>query len=438
MEKTKKIVSILLVLMIAIVIIIVVAVVSIKNSEVGSDYQETEFENNTSNEKLQNSVEEVTNRNEYYAVKNIIGKYAYAIIDGGNQSIYNMLSKEYITDNNINENNVRDVVEKVDLENLSEYQLKNYKLITSIEKMLYIQSEVNIKSFFVYGNFSNNINKDKTNFKIIVQMDSRNNTFSICPTSYTEKKYSDENDLKNYSIDIEQIDENQYNTFSFVNISDTTVINDYITIFKNSLLNLNEESYKLLNEDYKNTKFNNFDEYKKYVNKHLKDLLSINIEKYQKNESDNGIEYICLDNNGNYIILNETSIMKFNIMLDTYTIVLPEFAEKYDKLDNNKKVAMNIEKVVQALNMKDCDYIYENLDETFKKNNYPTIQDFEKYITENYPSKYELEYSTYSEENDIYTQNIILNDTKSEDSKNLTIIMKLKDNYEYVMSFSAE
>ena len=59
MEKTKKIVSILLVLMIAIVIIIVVAVVSIKNSEVGSDYQETEFENNTSNEKLQNSVEEV-------------------------------------------------------------------------------------------------------------------------------------------------------------------------------------------------------------------------------------------------------------------------------------------------------------------------------------------------------------------------------------------
>ena len=130
--------------------------------------------------------------------------------------------------------------------------------------------------------------------------------------------------------------------------------------------------------------------------------------------------------------------MKFSIMLDTYTVPVSDFKEKYDKLDDNKKVAMNIEKVVQALNLKDNQYIYSKLDDTFKMNNFPTVNDFENYININYPSTYDIEYSNYSEENGIYMQDIILKDKNSNTQKENSIIMQLKDNYEFIMSFNVE
>ena len=131
--------------------------------------------------------------------------------------------------------------------------------------------------------------------------------------------------------------------------------------------------------------------------------------------------------------------MDYNVMLDTYTVLIPQFIEKYDKLDNTKKVAMNIDKVVQALNAKDYKYIYNKLDNTFKMNNFPTLNDFKKYINEKYPLTYDLEYSTYNEENGTYVQNIVLKDKENEENtQESSIVMQLKDNYEFVMSFNVE
>lgn len=436
MNNLRKAIIMLLILMLLIITIIIIAISSINKNKEGSDYNDTEFEKDISHEEIKNTISEVTNRNEYYAVKNIIGKYAYAISDGGSQSLCYMLNKEYLDDNKIDEKNVYQVVERLKNENLTEYELNNFKLTINVEKMFYVQSNINIKSFFAYGNFSNNVNSEKIDFKIIVQTDTKNNTFYIYPTSFVEENYSNENDINNYSTNIEQIDRNDYNTFSFVNISDTTIINDYMAKFKNSLVDINEDSYNLLDDEYRKKKFDNCDEYKNYVSKHLNELLSINITKYKKEEKDKETRYICLDANGNYYILNETAIMQFSIMLDTYTVVLPEFADKYDGVNNTRKVGMNVDKVVQALNMKDVKYIYDNLDETFKENNFSTLADLERYINAQYPSTYDLQYSDYSEENGTYIQNIILIDRKTNEQKEVSIIMQLKDNYEFVMSFT--
>ena len=99
---------------------------------------------------------------------------------------------------------------------------------------------------------------------------------------------------------------------------------------------------------------------------------------------------------------------------------------------------MNIEKVIQALNLRDFKYIYNKLDDTFKASNFSTLQNFEIYMNENYPSTYNVEYTTYNQENDIYMQTIILDDKNSDEQKQNTIIMQLKDNYEFVMSFSVQ
>ena len=166
--------------------------------------------------------------------------------------------------------------------------------------------------------------------------------------------------------------------------------------------------------------------------------MTITIDKYKKDVTENGTQYTCIDKNGNYYIFEETTVMKYKVLLDTYTVILPEFAEQYDSLENTKKVAMNIEKIIQALNLRDFKYIYNKLDDTFKANNFSTLEDFEKYMDENYPSIYNVEYTTYNQENETYMQTIILNDKNSDEQKENTIIMQLKDNYEFVMSFNVQ
>jgi hypothetical protein len=45
--------------------------------------------------------------------------------------------------------------------------------------------------------------------------------------------------------------------------------------------------------------------------------------------------------------------MDYKLILDEYTIDLPEFTEKYKKAAPQEKVGMNIEKIISAINNKD-------------------------------------------------------------------------------------
>lgn len=436
MNKIKTLIFVIL----AIIIIIIISLIFLakQRKTQGSDYQDTDFEHDVSNVEINQSVEQVTNRNDYYAVKNIIGKYAYAIVDGGTESVYSMINTDYLDKNRITVNNIIEVIDNVIGSDLSEEQMNDLKLNILIDKMYCKESAVNIRTFFVYGNFSNNVEQNKVAFQIIVEIDSKNNTFYIYPTSYVIQNYQDEKDLESYTTKLTEIPKNDYNTFTFVNVEDTTVINDYLSNFKSLLINDIDSSYELLDQDYKTAKFENIDAYKEYVNNNINYLLTITIDKYKKDVTENGTQYTCIDKNGNYYIFEETTVMKYKVLLDTYTVILPEFAEQYDSLENTKKVAMNIEKIIQALNLRDFKYIYNKLDDTFKANNFSTLEDFEKYMDENYPSIYNVEYTTYNQENETYMQTIILNDKNSDEQKENTIIMQLKDNYEFVMSFNVQ
>ena len=171
--------------------------------------------------------------------------------------------------------------------------------------------------------------------------------------------------------------------------------------------------------------------------------------------------------------------MEFTIKLDSYTIDIPEFIEKYDGGNDQTKVAMNIEKVIQALNNKDYNYIYGKLDETFKRNNFETINKFEEYMKNNFFEKNQIYSGVYSKKGDIYTYELkvkeideeideiideitidegideetdeitnqeideetdeeIIEETDEEDMnlKDVTIIMKLLEDRNFVMSFS--
>ena len=54
----------------------------------------------------------------------------------------------------------------------------------------------------------------------------------------------------------------------------------------------------------------------------------------------------------------ESNITNYEVVLDTYTIDLPEFLEKYNKNSDEIKCGMNIQKLFDAINDEDYSYVY--------------------------------------------------------------------------------
>ena len=119
--------------------------------------------------------------------------------------------------------------------------------------------------------------------------------------------------------------------------------------------------------------------------------------------------------------------------------VCTRFNEIYDKLSDANKVSVNIEKFIKMLNLKDYESAYKLLDSNFKKNNYPSIEAFKKYVEKNL-----FDYSKITTVNNsnktgnYYITSLDLEDGESENirKKQITIIMQLLEGTDFVMSFS--
>ena len=200
-----------------------------------------------------------------------------------------------------------------------------------------------------------------------------------------------------------------------------------------------ENSYNTLDNDYKN-----------YITKNFSTILASSIEKYKINEMENEKEYICIDQYGNYYIFKDNGVMNYTVKFDTYTINTEEFNNKYDNGSEQLKVGMNLEKVFQALNRKDYDYIYGKLDSTFKQNNFKTLEDFEKFAKENFNDINKFEYGKFQEQSGVYIYEILISDAQekvtddkeenneqtSEDKIQKNFVVKLEDNREFKFAFN--
>ena len=92
--------------------------------------------------------------------------------------------------------------------------------------------------------------------------------------------------------------------------------------------------------------------------------------------------------------------------------------------------------------------MYNKLDETFKNNNFDTLEKFEKYVEENIFKKFSVQYTDYEEKGSTYIIKFKMTESMPENftgavrgeivrqTKDITVIMRLKDNRGFVMSFS--
>lgn len=398
---------------------------------------------------IDNKVSVVKIRNDYYVVRTCVNKFymdymsiydveqGYKIIDEETekmikeqkqeniQAIYSMLDSEYIKEREITKENLEIRLEEI---KYSEIDITN---------MYVSKQNENISMYFVYGTLREKNTTNISDFLIMVKTDKLNKTFSIFLEDYMDNKYNNLKIGDTVNLNIENnIGENKYNKYNYKHISDEEYVTDLFNQYKKEMLSNPEIVYSNLDEDYKNERFESEEDFKQYAKDNITKNVAMKIEKYQDEKYDNYTQYTCMDQNGNYYIFRETAPMDYTLILDTYTIDLPEFVEKYEVATTEEKVALNIQKIVEALNARDYKYIYNKLADEFKANYFKSYEDFEEYAEKTFDVENELTFNKYTESENYCTYKITLKGKNKTITK--TIVMKLKEGTNFVMSFNVE
>lgn len=242
---------------------------------------------------------------------------------------------------------------------------------------------------------------------------------------------------------------NEYNEFEFATVTEEELMIKYLEDYKKKALDYPEEAYNLLDILYRNKKFGSIGNYKKYIEENKFIMENLQLTKYLINSYDGYEEYICVDQYNNYYIFRATAVMKYTLILDTYTVDLPEFTEKYNKASEQEKVALNTNKVITALNTKDYKYIYSKLADSFKNNYFENEEALKEYLVNNLFENNDVEFEKFAKEGTLYTYRIKVTKIISEEEeeryygknapmKYINVVMQLNEGTDFVMSFSIE
>ena len=302
-------------------------------------------------------------------------------------------------------------------------------------KEIYRLNKDEIEEYFVYA-IQNNENK-----YFVAYLDQENNTYMLEEISNTEYEDVKNEKINNKFLQVKTIEDNGSNEYSIELMSDVKIANMYFDIIKNILNSEPEVLYDILDTDYQQKRFGSTENFMEYVDNNKNKFANMQISKYAKYTYEGYMQYVCLDTNGEYYIINEdTTTGDYKILLDTYTIDQPELIEKYDSASDIQKAGYNIDKFMQAINAHDYTYAYNCLAESYKQNNFTTINSFRNYIQNNFYSKNNYEIKNGTKEGDYYVYTVNITDAEQDTSglvqKNF--IVNIKDNREFELSFNVE
>lgn len=432
-KKNKKIPKITIAFFIIVVSLIIFIII---NYEKNNILEKDVLVSNESNEELTNVLKEVSNSIEYFRVKNCIDKYYRMLgyISGGGEysnQVFSLLSEEYIERFNITEDNILEVI------NL---EYKEY-LITKMYKKD-ISEKLHI--YLVYGkNINNEQNFESIDYGLIIKIDETNSTFSIYLNNYLE-----ENNLLDLyegdTLEIENINNIPNRDFNVyyeddIDISQESQVKYYFEIYKKYIAIDLENTYNILDADYRNIRFENIEEYIEYMYEKVQEITSATIESYQFNRYTKYIQIICIDKNENYYIFNVTNPGVFNIMLDDYTVLLATNEAEYEEAFPKAKCEYNIERFIKGINDKNYNFSYSVLNESSKTIEYATKKSFIEYIENNLFDENEINYEDFTmlEEN-LYTYTVKLTDKSKSDSReiDMTFTINLISNNKFEISFT--
>jgi len=421
MDNIKK----LIVLIVIIILIILMSLIIIKY--VDKKDREENFENTLTME-VENTISILDNRNEFFAVKSCITKYLSYVSLEDDEIVYAILDKNYIEEYNINRQNV--------LLNLDKY---NNPVFYS-DKIYVIQNTAEVYTYFIYGNIVDKDTMEKDEFKIVVRMDKEKDLFSFISYRYIEDKQYNIKLGNTIAFEYDYIENKQYNKFAFKNISDNEIIVHYFNEMKDNVIYNVENLYRKLQQEYRQRRFSNIEEFKNYINNNITDIYSAKVDKYDVKEYKEYTQYICIDQNNNYYIINETYPGQYTLILDTYTIDLPEYLEKYNEANEQQKTAYCIDRFIQAINDENYKFAYELLADGFKNNYFKTESAFENYAKQYLLAKEKIAFNRFNNEGNLYNTYTVTLKNKNDETNSIekTFIVKLGEGTDFEISFNVD
>lgn len=270
----------------------------------------------------------------------------------------------------------------------------------------------------------------------IIYLDFINYTFEN--TEITQQDY---NNLKNGKVDekyIKTIDikETDNNTFTIANMDDAYISEFYYANIKYLIVNDPEEMYSRLDETYKQARFPDYTSFAEYCQEMKDKFSNASLIKYSKDNNAEEETYICTDSNSQVITISIKNAADYTVKLDNYTTETEEFKTKYESATAQTKVTTNVEKFMKMLNNADYESAYNLLDETYKKNNFPTQASFETYVQNNIYNIYTID--GISEQGSYYVITLTTKDRAAASAltKKCKIIMALGEGTSFKISFA--
>lgn len=444
MEKSKRILIVLIILLIVMAVMVAILINTNKKQEVSHG---NNIYTSIVNEQDE-AFEKVNDYKTYFTVKEIVENYitymkqingdeyvdasslqttttqiATVMQEDGIEALKGILDEGYLKDET--DNSLIKMQDNYKQDGTYTKQV-NYNL--NIDNMYQCGLASNISIVLVEAKLNN------AELNLLVKLDSTNNTYSLFLNDYiTKNNYTKHMSIKSINISKNKIQKNNYNNDVKVEGTEKDVVIQYFSDYRMKMLNDTKIAYQKLDSEYAEKKFGQYSNFESYVNNNKNNIIVASIDKYQVVENKNGKEYVCVDENGKYYIFMEEEVGKYSVVLDTYTIDLPEFIEKYNSANEKTKVGLNIQKVFDAINNEDYEYVYNKLDNTFKQTNFKTVQEFENYVIQNFSEK-QLKYGECQQQGSLYIFDItIIEGTKQ---TNKRVIMQLKDGTDFVMSFN--
>ena len=417
MKKVKKIIISLLVLLIILSIILIILIKQNNNID----------ENLLPNNELANTKVYASNsvkENNIYtilAIDNVIQNVIDYAKESNKQALYNITETNYIKRNNISTDNVITIYENIE---------KYY-----IQEMCAFETST-MSEYYTYG-FILKENNDKTeNYYFKVCKDSSNSTFSVSPLKIDE--YNKAKEGKKNKTENESIKSNLYNKYNYNLYSGKDVAEKYINDFIFKMKYIPDVAFGTLDEEYRNKKFSNIDEFKSYIKNNSERFDDFIIRSYGREATENITNYEVEDINNYYYKIKASSGMDYTIILDDYTVESNEYVQKYNSSSDSTKIATCINKFFKLIDSKEYKSAYAYLDDTFKQKNFDTVGKFETYAKQNFFNNNTVTISSAEKVGDIYSCKVQIKSGVSVAamSKDITVIIKLKENTDFVMSFS--
>lgn len=388
--------------------------------------------------------EKVKLQNIYFSVDNCLQKAISYVKQDEKLAVYNLLNIDYIENKSITKDNVIDII---GLNNIEKYKTKE----------IYELSAMNYSSYYLKV-----VMRENKNMYFNINWDTESNAFDFKVLTKEEYEETINKVIEEVKSEEGFIKKNDNNSIPYKYLTQDDIAEKYFLDYIENAVNFPEEAYNNLDEEYRKAKFGNLENFKKYVQnntnisniykaknakvedypnyvEYLELTKNAGLAKYKMEDIEGYTRCVCIDTFNNYYIFKINALMDYTLILDTYTIDIPEFLDKYESAKPQEKVILNLDKFMKSINEKDYKYAYSVLADSFKKTNFKTQEEFENYIKENFFETNEFSYKTFGDQaNTYYTYEVKITDKNNLSNKEIakTFIILLEDENKFKLSFN--